>query len=158
MEVKSTLKVFSETDVPAGPGVVPGHRTKRLAGTPERPSERIRAMLASFEPGTLEHLHWHLVEAFYYVISGRAIVRDIEGNTHNVGPGSVLYAPPGIAGSHGWEAKEKLQLLVIRATTDPERIIQIIVDQSTKESKIKLDQLVDDSVGGGGVKSRKSLY
>lgn len=158
MELKSTLRVFNKTDVPAGPGVVPGHRTKRLAGTPDYPSERIRAMLASFEPGTVEHLHWHLVEAFYYVISGRAIVRDIEGRTHNVGPGYVLYAPPGISGAHGWEATERLQLLVIRATTDPERIFQITVDESTKESKIKFDQLVDDSVAGGGVKLRKSLY
>ena len=158
MELKSTLKVFSESDVPAGPGVVPGHTTRRLAGTAKHPSERIMAMLASFEPGTVEHLHWHLVEAFYYVISGSAIVKNIEGNTYNVGPGSVLYAPPGIMGSHGWEAKEKLQLLAIRATTDPDRIFQITVDESTKESKIKLSQLVDDSAPGGAVKIKKSLY
>jgi hypothetical protein len=77
---------------------------------------------------------------------------------YEVGPGSVIYAPPGIAGSHGWEAKEKLQLLVIRATTDPDRIVQITVDESTKESRIKLSQLVDESVPGGAVKFRKSLY
>jgi quercetin dioxygenase-like cupin family protein len=158
MDLKSTLKVFRETDVPSGPGVVPGHTTRRLAGNAERPSERIMAMSASFKTGTVEHLHWHLIEAFYYVISGSAVVRDIEGKTYNVEPGSVIYAPPGIAGSHGWEAKEELRLLVIRPTTDPARIFQITVDESTRESRIKFSQLVDESVPGGAVKLKKSLY
>jgi hypothetical protein len=25
-------------------------------------------------------MHWHLIEVFYYVISGRAVLTDIEGN------------------------------------------------------------------------------
>jgi len=158
MELKSTLKVFNEKDVPEGSGIVPGQKRKRIAGSSEHPTERIMSVLASFKPGTLEHLHWHLTEAFHYVISGRAIVRDIEGKTYDVGPGSIIYAPPGIAGSHEWEVKEELNLIAFRATTDPERNLQIWVDRSTKESRIDFDHLVGDVVAGGAVNFRKSLY
>jgi quercetin dioxygenase-like cupin family protein len=82
MELKPSLKVFNEADLPAGQGIVSGQIRKRLAGSPDQPSERIMAILATFQPGTLEPLHWHLVEAFHYVISGRAIVRDIEGHAY----------------------------------------------------------------------------
>jgi len=116
MELKSTLKVFNESEIPGGTGVTTGQTLKQLAGSAEHPSERIRAILASFKPGTHEKLHWHLIEAFYYVISGRAVMTDIEGKTYDIGPGSVVYAPPGIAGSHSWEIKEQLQLISFRAT------------------------------------------
>ena len=42
---------------------------------------------------------------------------DIEGKTYDIGPGSFVYAPPGIAGPHSWDVKEPLKLLGIRATT-----------------------------------------
>ena len=93
MELKTTLRVFNEADVPAGPGIVEGQTFKRLVGEEKVPTERIMVGIANFEPGTLEHLHWHLVEVFYYVISGRAVMRDIEGNTYDIGPGSFIYAP-----------------------------------------------------------------
>jgi quercetin dioxygenase-like cupin family protein len=141
MELKSTLKVFNEADVPAGPGVTPGQTQKQLAGSPEHPSERVRVVLASFKPGTYENLHWHLIEAFYYVISGRAVLTDIEGKTYDIGPGSVVYAPPGIAGSHSWDIKQELRLIAVRATTDSEKTIQFDVDMSTKESSVPLDHL-----------------
>jgi hypothetical protein len=63
MELKSTLKVFNESDDPPGSGIVPGQIRKRLAGTAFHPSERIMAIMASDEPGTVEHLHWHITEA-----------------------------------------------------------------------------------------------
>jgi quercetin dioxygenase-like cupin family protein len=151
MELKTSLKVFNEADIPAGQGIVSGQIRKRLAGSPDHSSERIMAILATFQPGTLEPLHWHLVEAFHYVISGRAIVRDIEGHTYEVGPGSVIYAPPGITGSHEWEIQEQLQLIAFRATTDSERSLQITVDPSTKESKIELRQLAGDLIVGGSM-------
>lgn len=154
MELKSTLKVFNESDLPSSPGIARGQTTKRLAGSAEHPSERIGVILASFKPGTIEHLHWHLTEAFHYIISGRGIVRDIEGNSFEVGPGSVVYAPPGILGSHEWEIKEDLQLISIKATTDPEKIIQFTVDKSTMESKVELDYLIKR----GAAALKKSLY
>lgn len=81
MELKSTLRVSNETDVSSEPGVVGGMTVKQLCGVKGRSSEKITVRLATFKPGTLEHLHWHLIEVFYYVISGRAIMRDIEGRT-----------------------------------------------------------------------------
>ncbi len=146
MDLKSTAQVFNETDVLAHQGVVPGVTLKALAGGGEHPSERIRVYLAHFEPGTVEKLHWHLVEAFYYVVSGRAILTDIEGKTHDMTPGTAIYAPAGIAGAHSWEVKESLQLITVRATTDPEKTMQFDVDLATKESSIGIGSLVRRNV------------
>ena len=154
MELKSTLKVFNEADVASREGVTKGQTVKQLAGSAEHPSEKIRVVLASFKPGTHENLHWHLIEAFYYVISGRAVMTDIEGKTHDIGPGSVVYAPPGIAASHSWDIKEQLQLVSIRATTDPENTIQFDVDISSKESSLPLSHLTDRQA----TSFKRSLY
>lgn len=142
MELKSTLKVFNAADVKEGPGIVEGQTIRRLIGNDERPSERIHAILASFIPGIHEPLHWHFIEAFYYVISGRAVMTDIEGKRYDLGPGSVVYAPAGIAGTHDWDIKEQLQLIGVRGTTDPEKMIQFTVDESTKESSIEFEFLM----------------
>ena len=150
-ELKSTLKVYNEGELKKGPGVVQGQTIKLLIGDKERPSERIFAGLATFKPGTYEHLHWHPTEVFYYVISGRAVMKDIEGKVYDLRPGSVVYAPAGIAGSHDWDIKEQLQLIFIRATTDPEKIIQFTVDESSKESSIEFDYLIRQ--GGAQFKS-----
>ena len=96
-------------------------------GNAAHPTERLTVSLVTFQPGTHEKLHWHLIEVFYYVISGRASMTDIEGNEYHLGPGSVIYAGPGIAGSHSWTIKEKLQLIGIRATADAEKTIQFDV-------------------------------
>ena len=151
MELKSTLRVFNQTEVPEGPGIAKGQTIRVLAGTTQHPTERLRVTLASFKPGTHEFLHWHLIEVFYYVISGRAVMKDIEGKSHDIGPGSVVYAPPGLSGSHSWEIKEQLQLIAIRATTDLEKNIQFDVDESTKKSSIEFDYLVKR--GGANFKS-----
>ena len=154
MELKSTLQVFNESQLTASPGSAQGQMTKRLAGSAEHPSERIGVILASYKPGSIEHLRWHFVESFHYIISGRGILRDIEGKSHPVGPGDVVYAPPGILGSHEWEIKEDLQLISIKATTDPEKIIQFTVDKSTMESKVDLDYFIKR----GAAALKKSLY
>lgn len=154
MEIKSTLKVFSEAETPAAPGVTPGQMQKQLAGDPAHPSERIIVRSVTFEKGTHEKLHWHLIEAFYYVISGRAVMTDIEGKTYDVGPGSVVYAPPGIAASHSWDVREPLKLLGIRGTAEPERTIQFNVDPVTKESSVSVDHLAKRQA----IELKKSLY
>jgi mannose-6-phosphate isomerase-like protein (cupin superfamily) len=153
MELKSTLRVFNETTVKANRGVVEGQVLKMLVGNPEQPTERIHVALASYKAGTVEPLHWHPIEAFYYIISGRAIVRDIEDKEYDVGAGTVIYASPGLQGSHEWEAKEALQLIAIRATTDLERKLQFTVDKATKRSYIEVDELARR----GGLRF-KSLY
>ena len=155
MEIRSTLKVFNQADVSPVPGVVAkGHLVRQLAGSAEHPSEQLTVSLVDFEPGTHERLHWHLIEVFYYVISGRAVMKDIEGKTYELGPGSVIYARPGIAGSHSWEIKEKLQLIGIRATADPEKTIQFDVDPVTKESTMPVERLARRQA----VDLKKSFY
>ena len=153
MDLKSTLVVFNEADVESRPGIVKGQSVRQLVGNPQQPTEKIWVILASFKSGTLEKLHWHLIEAFYYVMSGRAIMRDIEGKTYNIGPGSVIYAPPGVAASHEWDIKEELRLVAVRATTDLEKNIQFDVDPSTGQSTIGYEYLMSR----GGAKF-KSLY
>ena len=142
MEVKSTLKVINEKDYPGQRGVTEGQTYTRLVGWPEVfMTDRVRLGRASYLPGTYEQLHWHPIEACYYVISGHATVRNIEGKEFEVGPGSMIYAPAGIAGAHEWEVKESLELLDIRATTETNRKIQYTVDKETKRSYIDLEDL-----------------
>ena len=95
----------------------------------------------TYKAGTYEQLHWHPIEALYYVISGHATVRNFEGKEFEVGPGSIIYAPAGIAGAHEWEVKESLELLDIRATNETNRKIQYTVDKKTKRSYIDLEDL-----------------
>jgi len=143
MEVKSTVKVINEADFQGQRGVTEGQTYKRLIGWPEvHATDRVRLGRASYLPGTYEQLHWHPIEACYYVISGHATVRDFEGKEYEVGPGSIIYAPPGIAGAHEWEVKEGLELLDIRATTETNRKMQFTVDKKTKRSYIDLDELI----------------
>ena len=141
-ELKSTLRVLNEADLDSKPAEHPGQTKKMLVGNEERPSERLYVSLASFNPGVQAPLHWHLIEGLYYVISGSAVMRDIEGRSYDIRPGSAIYPPPGISGSHSWDIKEALQLVGIRATTDPAKLIQFRVDKSTKESAIELDRLI----------------
>jgi uncharacterized cupin superfamily protein len=146
MKLKSALKVFNQSEVPQSPGVVAGLTIKKLAGSTLHPSERINVGLATFGPGTHEHLHWHLIETFHYVVAGSAIVRDIEGNSYTVGTGDVIYGAPGLRGAHEWEVKDALQILTIKATNDPQRAIQFNFEGARMESKAELQYLIDRGV------------
>lgn len=142
MEVKSTLRVIDQAQVTAIPGVVDGQTLRPLVGCQEFPSERIRVAVATFKAGTHEHLHWHAIEVFYYVMAGSAIVRDFHGKEYEVGPGAAIYAPAGVAGSHEWQVGDQgLQLLSIRATLDGHRRMQFTVDRDSGRSYIELDEL-----------------
>ncbi len=142
MKLKSTLKVINEADVQGSRGVTEGQTYKRLVGCPEvATTDRVRLGRASYLPGTYEQLHWHPIEACYYVISGHATVRDVEGKEYEVSAGSIIYAPPGIAGAHEWQVKEALELLDIRATTETSRKMQFTVDKKTMRSYIDLEEL-----------------
>jgi mannose-6-phosphate isomerase-like protein (cupin superfamily) len=143
MALKTALQVFNQSEVQGSPGVVPGLTVQKLAGDKAHPSERISVGLATFAPGTHEHLHWHLIETFHYIVAGRGIVRDIEGNSREVGPGDVVYGPPGLRGAHEWEVKETLQLLTIKATNAAERAIQFNIDRATMDSTAALGYLVE---------------
>ena len=142
MEVKSTLRVLDQAACPGRRGVTDGQTYQRLIGWPGiQDTDRVRIGRATYKPGTYEQLHWHPIEACYYVISGHATVRDIEGREFEVGPGSMIYAPAGIAGAHEWEVKEALELLDIRATNETDKKIQYTVDKNTMRSYIDLEDL-----------------
>jgi quercetin dioxygenase-like cupin family protein len=153
MEVKSTLRVINQADIEGHVGVIPGQSMKRLVGCPEVPTDRVRVGLATYAPGSIEELHWHPIESFYFVISGHATVRNFEGEEFEVGPGCAIYAPPGIAGAHEWEVREALQILAVRATTESDKKMQFTIDKKTKRSYIDLDELAKR----GGI-SFKSHY
>lgn len=142
MEIRSTLKVIQAARLRGEAGVIPEQNMKRIIGCPEVPTDRLRVGLASYEPGAIEALHWHPIEAFYFVLSGHATVRDYEGREYEVEAGSAIYAPPGIAGAHEWEVKEGLTLLAVRGTTESDRKLQFTVDKQTKRSYIDLNDLV----------------
>ena len=143
MEVKSTLTVINQADCPGRRGVTDGQTYQRMIGWPEiKETDRVRLGRATYKPGTYEQLHWHPIEACYYVISGHATVRNFEGKEFEVGPGSIIYAPAGIAGAHEWEVKESLQILTIKATNDPERAIQFNFDKTTMDCSATLEYLV----------------
>jgi len=154
MELKSTLRVFNEANLPARKGLYKGMMGKTLAGSTENPTERMEFRLVSFETGTHAKMHWHLVEKLYYVISGRAVLTDIEGKTYDLGPGSVAYAPPGFVGAHSWVVKEAMQIISFRASTGTEQNIQFEVDLSTKQSSATFDFLVNAQA----TTFKKSLY
>ena len=142
MQIKPTLRVVDTATVKKSPGIVEGQVLQPLVGVPEFPSERVRAAVATFQPGVHELLHWHPIEVFYYVISGSATVRDYHGKEYHVRAGASLYAPAGIAGSHEWEVgKDGLQLLSVRATRAGHRRMQFTVDRETKRSYIELHEL-----------------
>ena len=154
MELKAALQVFNQASVPTSPGVIEGLTIRKLAGSTEHPSERINVGLATFGPGTHEHLHWHLIETFHYIVAGRGIVRDWEGNSYEVGPGDVVYGPPGIRGAHEWEVRETLTLLTIKATNAPERAVQFTVDRARGECHAELRYLIERGAGD----MEESLY
>lgn len=142
VQLKATLRVISEKDFPGKRGVTDGQTYQRLVGWPGvQDTDRVRVGRATYKPGTYEQLHWHPIEACYYVISGHATVRDVEGNEYEVSAGSMIYAPPGIAGAHEWEVKESLELLDIRATNETNKKIQYTVDKKTMRSYIDLEDL-----------------
>ena len=154
MTLKSALQVFNQSAVPSSPGVIDGLTIRKLCGGAEHPSERVSVGLATFGPGTHEHLHWHMIETFHYIVAGRGIVRDIEGNSYQVGPGDVVYGPPGMRGAHEWEVPEMLQLLTIKATNASERAIQFNIDRATMESKADLGYLIER----GAADMKESFY
>jgi mannose-6-phosphate isomerase-like protein (cupin superfamily) len=147
MQPKSALQVFNQASVASSPGVIDGLTIRKLAGSDEHPSERISVGLATFGPGTHEHLHWHLIETFHYIVAGRGIVRDLAGHSYEVGPGDVVYGPPGIHGAHEWEVRETLQLLTIKATNAAERAIQFTIDRERRECSADLAYLVERGAG-----------
>ncbi len=141
-KIKPTMRVVSRNKVKDTPGIIKGQTVRPLCGSKQFPSERMRVGLAKFGPNLHEHLHWHSIEVYYYVLKGSAVVHDLKGKEYNVGPGDSIYAPAGLAGSHEWHIGEVgLELLSIRATNDGHRRMQFTVNRNTGESTIDMHEL-----------------
>lgn len=142
MEVKSTLRVVNDGLLEKQPEVKTGQTMKWLVGHEAVPSDRVKVGLAIYSAGRVEGLHWHPIEALYFVISGHATVRDIEGNEIEAGPGTTIYAPAGLAGAHGWTVKEGMHLLAVRGCTEDNRKLTFEVDEKTGRSYCDVESLV----------------
>ena len=141
MKVTSTLKLIDAEKIERRPGMgKKGHTIRALIGT-KIPTDRMRVTLANYVPNTLEKLHWHPIEAFYYIISRHILLRDIEDNETKMGTGMSIYCPAGIAGSHEWESLDHVELLAFRATPESNRKLQFTVDKETMRSYIDFDDL-----------------
>jgi len=142
VKIKSTLKIVDPDNIESMVGMArDGHTIKALIGTDIK-TDRMRVTLARYEPNILEKLHWHPIEAFYYVLSGHILVRDIEGKETKMGPGMSIYCPAGMAGAHEWESLDHVELLAFRGTPEANRKLQFTVDKKTMRSYIEADDVV----------------
>jgi uncharacterized cupin superfamily protein len=147
VKVKSTLKIIDPKTIEKKMGMGrDGHTIQALIGTNIK-TDRMRVTLAQYEPNTLEKLHWHPIEAFYFIISGHIVLRDIEGKETEMGPGMSIYCPAGLAGAHEWESRDHVTLLAFRATPESNRKLQFTVDRKTLRSHID----VEDVIGSDGL-------
>ena len=59
MKMKPTLRIVEQSKVRKVPGIVKGQVLQPLVGVDDFPSEKVRAAVATFQPGVHELLHWH---------------------------------------------------------------------------------------------------
>lgn len=99
---------------------VPGHQNGSLSKMLVRPensgSRQIDFRLSSYLPNGSVKQHAHTTEEqLWYILEGEALLT-LDGDTHVVGPGTVIYMPPGV--EHALE-NTGLQNLVFVACTVP---------------------------------------
>lgn len=143
--MESTLKFTYEKDIKAEPGQAgKGHTIKRMTSRPLTSTERIEYIINEYEQGVREPLHWQITETAFYILSGHAEMKDINGKTYDLSPQDCVYAPAGISGAYSLEAKTKLITIVFDVWADVEGqgVPWIIVDEKTKMSTIDLENIL----------------
>jgi hypothetical protein len=144
-QLKTTLNFQQVQDLKAVPGQAgKGHTVRRLVGGKVTPTEQVEYLWHEYEQGVREPLHWHIHEMAYYIVSGKAVLRDIRGKTHDLAPVTLVYAPAGISGAHSFEAKTKLEMLEldVYAEIDGPSMPWILVDEKTKMSTIEFESIL----------------
>jgi mannose-6-phosphate isomerase-like protein (cupin superfamily) len=144
-KINSSLVIVNEENVEARPSARhPGMTTKRLigVGTPH-PTERVYSVIAGYTAGAEEKLHWHLCEHAYYILEGNGVLKDIEGNHIDLRPGTLIYCPAGIGGSHAWRSETKMRLMSLGVWNDTVQIPQFDVDDKTGGSSLEPRYLID---------------
>jgi oxalate decarboxylase/phosphoglucose isomerase-like protein (cupin superfamily) len=53
-------------------------------------------------PGAIIPTHWHSVGELQFILSGTGVTVDRDGVESPIGPGSVIFAPAGRDGAHGF--------------------------------------------------------
>jgi quercetin dioxygenase-like cupin family protein len=71
------------------------------------------ALIVTFEPGARTHWHHHPDGQLLYGLEGAGHVATRDGETVDIGPGDLVYAPPGEVHWHGASADAGLTHLAL---------------------------------------------
>ena len=75
--------------------------TVRFGPLSDRSPEALNALAVHFDPGARTDWHTHPVGQVLYITNGAGLVQTEDGTTVEVGPGDVVYSPPGEVHWHG---------------------------------------------------------
>jgi oxalate decarboxylase/phosphoglucose isomerase-like protein (cupin superfamily) len=70
-------------------------------------------------PGAVIPLHWHSVGELQFILSGTGVTRDRTGTASPIGPHSVVFAPAGPDGAHGFENTGLVPLSILFVYPSP---------------------------------------
>ncbi len=108
MRIAHSAKVPS---LPADASHFDGSVHMRNLGAVEAP--RGSALIVTFEAGARTHWHRHPEGQLLYGVDGAGQVGTREGETIDIGPGDLVYAPPGEVHWHGASADAALTHLAL---------------------------------------------
>ncbi len=112
--IRHTAEVFWENP----PGHSPGSYSKMLV-RPENADTRLHDFrISSYQPMAHVEPHTHKVqEQIYHILEGEGLM-ELNGERHVVGPGNLIFIPPGI--EHAIYNTGMVDLIFFVITTPPE--------------------------------------
>jgi oxalate decarboxylase/phosphoglucose isomerase-like protein (cupin superfamily) len=75
--------------------------------------------IIALEPGAAIPAHWHSIGEMQFVLSGTGVTVDGRGGRSPVGPHSVVFAPAGPDGAHGFENTGLVPLSILFVYPSP---------------------------------------
>jgi oxalate decarboxylase/phosphoglucose isomerase-like protein (cupin superfamily) len=70
-------------------------------------------------PGAVIPTHWHSVGELQFILSGTGVTTDRLGAESAIGPHSVIFAPAGIDGAHGFKNTGLIPLSILFVYPSP---------------------------------------
>jgi mannose-6-phosphate isomerase-like protein (cupin superfamily) len=70
-------------------------------------------------PGAVIPTHWHSVGELQFILSGTGVTMDRDGTESAIGPHSVVFAPAGLDGAHGFRNTGLVPLAILFAYPSP---------------------------------------
>jgi oxalate decarboxylase/phosphoglucose isomerase-like protein (cupin superfamily) len=64
-------------------------------------------------PGAVIPTHWHSVGELQFILSGTGVTMDRDGKGSAIGPHSVVFAPAGLDGAHGFRNTGLIPLAIL---------------------------------------------